>query len=115
MDHASLGGILLRRWGLPKRLASAVTVHHSAEAEHEVATYVRLADMVAHHAQGAAVDGATMLALSHICGISASVLRAILFDLPYSGGAVDAGPSRRHCRTARRPSSACSPRDSATR
>ena len=85
MDHASLGGILLRRWGLPKPLASAVTVHHSAEAEHEVATYVRLADMVAHHAQGAAVDGATMLALSHICGISASVLRAILFDLPYSG------------------------------
>jgi putative nucleotidyltransferase with HDIG domain len=86
MDHASLGGLLLRRWGLPKPLASAVAAHHSAEAEHEIATYVRLADMVAHHAQGEAVDGAKMLALSHLCGLPASVLRAILFDLPYSGG-----------------------------
>jgi putative nucleotidyltransferase with HDIG domain len=86
MDHASLGGVLLRRWGLPKLLASAVATHHSAEAEHDVATYVRLADMVAHHAQGDAVEGAKMLALSQLCGLSASVLRAILFDLPHSGG-----------------------------
>jgi putative nucleotidyltransferase with HDIG domain len=86
MDHASLGGVLLRRWGLPKLLAGGVAAHHSAEAETDVATYVRLADMVAHHAQGEAVDGAKMLALSHLCGLSASVLRAILFDLPHSGG-----------------------------
>ena len=86
MDHASLGGLLLRRWGLPKLLAASVAAHHSAEAENDVATYVRLADMVAHHAQGEAVDGATMLALSHLCGLSASVLRGILFDLPHSGG-----------------------------
>ena len=86
VDHASLGGVLLRRWGLPKPLASAVAAHHSAESENDVATYVRLADMVAHHAQGEAVDGATMLALSQLCGLSASVLRTILFDLPHSGG-----------------------------
>ena len=52
MDHASLGGLLLRRWGIPDRLASSVAAHHSSEAESEVATYVRLADMAAHHAQG---------------------------------------------------------------
>jgi putative nucleotidyltransferase with HDIG domain len=86
MDHASLGGVLLRRWGLPKLLVAAVAAHHSAEAQRDVATYVRLADMVAHHAQGEAVDGAKMLALSHLCGLSAPVLRAILFDLPRSGG-----------------------------
>ena len=86
VDHASLGGVLLRRWGLPKSLASAVAAHHSAESENDVATYVRLADMVAHHAHGEAVDGATMLTLSHLCGLSASVLRGILFDLPHSGG-----------------------------
>jgi putative nucleotidyltransferase with HDIG domain len=86
VDHASLGGVLLSRWGLPKRLAGAVAAHHSAEAENDIATYVRLADMVAHHAQGEAVDSARMLALSALCGVSASVLRAILFDLPYSGG-----------------------------
>jgi putative nucleotidyltransferase with HDIG domain len=86
MDHASLGGVLLGRWGLPKLLVAAVAAHHSAEAERDVATYVRLADMVAHHAQGEAVDGARMLALSQLCGLSAPVLRAILFDLPHSGG-----------------------------
>ena len=52
----------------------------------DVATYVRLADMVAHHAHGEAVDGAVMLALADLCGLSASVLRGILFDLPHSGG-----------------------------
>jgi DNA-binding CsgD family transcriptional regulator len=86
VDHASLGGILLRRWGLPKLLADAVAAHHGAEADNDVATYVRLADMVAHHAQGEPVDGEKMLTLSHRCGLSAIVLRAILFDLPHSGG-----------------------------
>jgi putative nucleotidyltransferase with HDIG domain len=86
VDHASLGGLLLRRWGLPEKLATTVAAHHSAEAQLDVATYVRLADMVAHHAQGEPVDGAKMLELAHLCGLSATVLRDILFDLPYSGG-----------------------------
>ena len=71
MDHASLGGLLLRRWGLPRRLADTVAAHHSSEAENEVATYVRLADMVAHHAQGDTVDRSKMLRLAHVCGLSA--------------------------------------------
>ena len=86
VDHASVGGVLLRKWGLPIQLADAVAAHHSAEAENDVATYVRLADMVAHHAQGEAVDGAKMLMLAQLCGLSPIVLRAILFDLPHSGG-----------------------------
>jgi putative nucleotidyltransferase with HDIG domain len=86
MDHASLGGLLLRRWGLPKGLAGTVAAHHSSEAENEVATYVRLADMVAHHTQGDAVDRNKMLALAQVCGLSATSLREILFDLPHSGG-----------------------------
>jgi putative nucleotidyltransferase with HDIG domain len=63
-DHASIGGLLLSRWGLPKRLASTVATHHSSEADHEVATYVRLADMIVHHAQGEPVDRVKMLRLS---------------------------------------------------
>jgi DNA-binding NarL/FixJ family response regulator len=86
MDHAGLGGILLCRWGLPKRLAAVVAAHHTAEGENDVATYVRLADMVAHHAQGEPVDRAKMLSLAHLCGLSPGVLREILFDLPHSGG-----------------------------
>ncbi len=86
IDHASLGGVLIRRWGLPTGLATSVAAHHSAEAENDVATNVRLADMVAHHAQGDAVDCRKMLQLAHLCGVSAAALREVLFDLPHSGG-----------------------------
>jgi ATP/maltotriose-dependent transcriptional regulator MalT len=86
MDHASLGGLLLRRWGLPDRLASSVAAHHSSEAENEVATYVRLADMAAHHAQGETIDRSEMLRLTRVCGLSPDALRDILFDLPHAGG-----------------------------
>jgi putative nucleotidyltransferase with HDIG domain len=86
VDHASIGGLLLRRWGLPKGLASTVAAHHSSEGENATATYVRLADMVAHHAQGDTVDRGKMLHLAHVCGLSANALRSALFDLPHSGG-----------------------------
>jgi putative nucleotidyltransferase with HDIG domain len=86
MDHASLGGLLLGRWGLPDRLADTVAKHHSSEDKNEVATHVSLADMVAHHGQGDAVDRGKMLRLCHMCGLSVNSLRDVLFDLPHSGG-----------------------------
>jgi putative nucleotidyltransferase with HDIG domain len=85
-DHASVGGLMLRRWGLPDRLVSAVAAHHTSDAEHAVATYVRLADMIAHHAQGQTIDRTKMLDLCRVCGLSANQLRDVLFDLPHSGG-----------------------------
>jgi putative nucleotidyltransferase with HDIG domain len=85
-NHASLGGLMLHRWGLPTALEAAVAAHHSSEAEDAVATYVRLADMIAHHAQGETVDRAKMLRLCGICGLTANQLRDVLFDLPHSGG-----------------------------
>jgi putative nucleotidyltransferase with HDIG domain len=85
-NHAALGGLMLHRWGLPDVLVTAVAAHHSSEAEHDVATYVRLADMIAHHAQGDTVDRPKMLSLCAICGLSANQLRDVLFDLPHSAG-----------------------------
>lgn len=85
-DHASLGGLMLRRWGLPDRLVSAVSRHHSSSTEGDVATYVRLADMIAHHAHGDSVDRRRMLGLCGVCGLSGNQLRDVLFDLPRSGG-----------------------------
>jgi putative nucleotidyltransferase with HDIG domain len=85
MDHASVGGLLLTRWGLCKLLADDVARHHSADADGDVATYVRVADMLAHHAQGHVIDRATLLALAQGCGLSTVCLREILFDLPHSG------------------------------
>jgi putative nucleotidyltransferase with HDIG domain len=86
MDHASLSGLLIRRWGLPEQLASTVAAHHTAEDASEIATHVRLADMAAHHAQGDTVDRSKLLSLAHTCGVTARALREILFDLPHAGG-----------------------------
>jgi HD-GYP domain-containing protein (c-di-GMP phosphodiesterase class II)/DNA-binding CsgD family transcriptional regulator len=86
LDHASLGSLLLGRWGLPKRLASAVATHHTEDDSDAVATYVRLADMIAHHIHGDRVDPKLMLRLANACGLTSTGLRDVLFDLPHSGG-----------------------------
>jgi putative nucleotidyltransferase with HDIG domain len=85
-DHAGLGGLMLRRWGLPERLVAAVAAHHTSVSEDEVATYVRLADMIAHHAHGDAVERSRMLDLCGVCGLTGNQLRDVLFDLPRAGG-----------------------------
>src|SRR5947208_14561505 len=48
VDHAVVGGVLARRWGLPTRLASAIERHHAEDAPVE-AGIIRLADMLAHY------------------------------------------------------------------
>ena len=50
------------------------------------AGFVRLADMVAHHAQGNAVDRNLMLQLSAAWELPVRTLRDALFDLPHSSG-----------------------------
>ena len=86
LDHASIGGLLIGRWGLPRRLAAAVAAHHSADQAGDLATLVRLADMVAHQAQGEPVDRKLMLHLAAASGLSVTALRDALFDLPHVGG-----------------------------
>ena len=51
VDHALVGGVLARRWGLPNRLATAIERHHADDVEGEAAL-VRLADMLAHYGHG---------------------------------------------------------------
>jgi len=89
-DHATLGGLLAERWGLPNVLVRAIAGHHSAYASPEAAL-IRVADMVVHHAHGDAVDRAVMLRLASRCELSADALRAIVVELPHAG----AGPRRR--------------------
>jgi putative nucleotidyltransferase with HDIG domain len=85
MDHAALGALLVRRWGLPAGLATAVADHHVDEGQ-SAATLVRLADMLVHHAQGGAVDRPTMLRLGYACGLHPRTLREVLFELPRASG-----------------------------
>jgi putative nucleotidyltransferase with HDIG domain len=82
VDHASLGGLLLERWGLPEGLVDAVARHHRSRPDSELAALVRLGDMVAHHSQGDAVDLEAMFRLAADWDLPAHALRDIVFDQP---------------------------------
>src|SRR5205085_3560186 len=78
VDHAVVGGVLARRWGLPKSIAASIERHHSDEIDGDAAL-VRLADMLAHYVNGAAVSPADMLRVARAAGVGSSELRAVLF------------------------------------
>ena len=48
IDHALVGGVLTRRWGVHARIAEAIERHHTREAE-GMGAVIRVADMVAAH------------------------------------------------------------------
>lgn len=81
VDHALVGGVLARRWGLPVSVASVIERHHSAEATSEAA-FVRLADMLAHYTQGAAVSPAEMMRCARTVGLGPEDLRRVMYELP---------------------------------
>jgi putative nucleotidyltransferase with HDIG domain len=85
VDHALVGGVLARRWGLPKSVASVIERHHADDADGEAA-FVRLADMLAHYAQGAAVSPTELLKCARAIGIGPTELRSVMYDLPYPVG-----------------------------
>src|SRR3954468_20594187 len=82
VDHALVGGVLARRWGLPPRLATAIERHHSDEVEGESAL-IRLADMLAHYAQGGSIAPTELLKVARAVGMGPKDLRRVLYDLPY--------------------------------
>jgi putative nucleotidyltransferase with HDIG domain len=81
VDHALVGGVLARRWGLPKSVASVIERHHADDADAEAAI-VRLADMLAHYGLGGSVSPAELLAVSKTLEIKPSALRTVMYDLP---------------------------------
>jgi putative nucleotidyltransferase with HDIG domain len=85
VDHALVGGVLARRWGLPATVATAIERHHNAEVEGEAA-FIRLADMLAHYEQGASVSPTEMLQTARILGLGPQELRRVMYELPNSTG-----------------------------
>ena len=81
VDHALVGGVLARRWGLPKTLAGVIERHHAADCDGEAAI-VRLADMLAHYVFGGVVTPNDLLAVGRAVGLSPAQLRTVLYDLP---------------------------------
>jgi putative nucleotidyltransferase with HDIG domain len=82
VDHALVGGVLARRWGLPKTVASVIERHHTEDVQGEAA-FVRLADMLAHYAQGSPVSPNELLKSARAIGIGPAELRTVMYDLPY--------------------------------
>jgi putative nucleotidyltransferase with HDIG domain len=85
VDHALVGGVLARRWGLPPAIATVIERHHNPDGSGE-AVFVRLADMLAHYAHGAPVAPAEMLACARTLGLGPEELRRVMYELPSSQG-----------------------------
>jgi putative nucleotidyltransferase with HDIG domain len=87
VDHALVGGVLARRWGLPKSIASVIERHHAEDVDGEAAV-VRLADMLAHYTLGGSVSPSELLNVARAVGIAPTELRTVMYDLPLpsSGG-----------------------------
>jgi len=83
VDHALVGGVLARRWGLPATVATTIERHHNPEVEGEAA-FVRLADMLAHYEQGALVSPSEMLQTARSVGLGPEELRRVMYELPSS-------------------------------
>ena len=81
VNHATIGGVLLRRWGLPVSLAVTIEEHHNPEADSEAAL-VRLADMLAHHEQGARISPRELLHSARAVELGPQTLRRLMYELP---------------------------------
>jgi putative nucleotidyltransferase with HDIG domain len=81
IDHALVGGVLVRRLGLPGRLAAAIERHHANDAE-GTAAVVRLADLLAHYGHGRPVDPGALLSAARRVGLSPRALRTVMYELP---------------------------------
>jgi len=84
VDHALVGAVLVRRWGLPAPIATAVERHHAPDAE-GIAGAVQLADLVVHHAAGDKVSPTALRSAASRLGLSEGDLRGLLFEYPHSG------------------------------
>jgi putative nucleotidyltransferase with HDIG domain len=86
VDHALVGGVLARRWNLPRSIASAIERHHADDAQGDAA-FVRLADMLAHYSLGMPVSSTELLRAARAVGFGPGELRTVLYDLPYPSSA----------------------------
>jgi len=84
IDHALVGAVLVRRWGLPDAVAAAVERHHAPDAQ-GLAAALRLADLVVHRSSGAQIAPESMRTAAQALGIDEDGLRGLLFDFPHAG------------------------------
>src|SRR5687768_16881626 len=81
VDHAVIGGVMLRRWRLPQVIARAVERHHAPDADGEAAV-IRLADALTHYELGEAVRPAELEQAAAQLGLDTAALESLMYRLP---------------------------------
>ncbi len=81
IDHALVGGVLARRWGLRATAAAAIERHHAPDATGHAAA-IRLADLVAHYVSGDPIPAAALVDAAAALGIPAAVVGALVYEFP---------------------------------
>jgi putative nucleotidyltransferase with HDIG domain len=81
LDHAAVGGVLVRRWDLPDRIADVVAHHHLPSSK-GAAAIVSLADLLVHYAHGDQVSAGEILAAAGRVGLDQAQLRSLMQELP---------------------------------
>jgi putative nucleotidyltransferase with HDIG domain len=89
VDHALVGAVLVRRWGIRPEIAAAIERHHAGDAT-GLAAAVRLADLVAHFAAGDRVAREELDSAASALALDDHQLRGLLYEFPYEGD----GPRR---------------------
>ncbi|MGH2985350.1 MAG: HDOD domain-containing protein [Solirubrobacterales bacterium] len=82
IDHALVGAVLIRRWGLGGVVAAAVERHHAPDADGHAAA-IRLADLIAHQAAGEPIAANTLREAAAALAIDERALSSLLFDFPH--------------------------------
>jgi putative nucleotidyltransferase with HDIG domain len=84
IDHALVGAVLVRRWGLPPVIATAIERHHSPDASGHAAA-IRLADLIVHLASGDPVSTDAMRSTASDLEIDETALSGLMFEFPHVG------------------------------
>jgi putative nucleotidyltransferase with HDIG domain len=86
IDHALVGAVLARRWGVPPQVAGAIERHHAPDAD-GLAAIVRLADLVAHQGTGDPVAPESLVQAGEALGVDEDRIRTLVYEFPYGSGA----------------------------
>ena len=82
LDHALVGGVVARRYGVPAPVATLIERHHTDDPD---AALLRVADMLAHYSAGHPVDLDDLVASAAMFGLAGARLDGILYGLPGAG------------------------------
>jgi putative nucleotidyltransferase with HDIG domain len=83
IDHALVGAVLVRRWGLAPNVALAIERHHSPQADGHAAA-IRLADLVVHYASGDPAPPESMIEAAESLGLDRDRVVPLLYEFPHA-------------------------------